>query len=300
MPIDPAAYTYFESGDDNDAAAVASSQQPRTPVKPLPFKMFESPSSPPSSSKQNRIAHIRHELDALALDDDDNASAQAAELRSELQARIDQKLNLSTALAAATSMAATPATARKPGVLGAARHYSRTISAEELAALEQRVAKLEADVYSPTRGAGFNLAQAVARLESRVASVSEESVAAAARKARVLIDELNQLQRLQRDGGNAGSSARVDEMFAMLERVDCAAQQIPLVIGRLQALKDVHQSAVLHTAQLSGVEAAVAELRAQLATDRSVLDSLAASVEDNIARMETNAAWMRANSRTPS
>jgi len=294
MPIDPAAYTYFESGDDDVGDAA---QQPRTPVEPLPFKVFESSGSPQSSAKQSRLAHIRRELDALELDDDDNAAAQAAELRAQLQARIDQALNLGTALAAATKTSTTPGAAgREPHARSAALHYSRAISADELAALEQRVAKLEADVYSPTQGAGFNLAQAVARLESRVASVSEESVASAARKARVLIDELNQLQRLQRDGGTAGSSGtRVDEMFSMLERVDCAAQQIPVLIGRLQALKDVHQSAVLHAAQLSGVEAAVAELRVQLATDRGVLDGLAASVEDNIARMEANAAWMRAN-----
>jgi len=144
--------------------------------------------------------------------------------------------------------------------------------------LEERVTRLENIV-----GVDFKqelhtpLAVSVAELEKRIAQLDDMKLSSMSQKFKTLANDPN---------FKVGDDSI--ELVRKLENCESIAQNVPVLIDRLEALQDVHRNNALFHVRMSNVEKMQNDILKAAELDRQLLENLKKSLAENVETIQRN------------
>lgn len=183
-----------------------------------------------------------------------------------------------------------------------ARSAGQDVESNRIISLERKVHHLETllgsaannnDVASSSRSP-FPLADAVTRLEERVALLDTAELEALRAKCEAVRSEIESTIKskstLAAESKIAEATKQLSSLLGLVDRVDGVVQDLPALVLRLKTLEQVHLSAATFSARLGQMEGEVRGLTGELSSNKEVLAALKQSVLENVATMQQNIA----------
>ena len=166
--------------------------------------------------------------------------------------------------------------------------------ARRLADLERIVgppAKAEADdgIGAGKKGKGTDLVQTVSALDKRLTLLDDDELKGLQRRLTSLSAQLDDV--LEKHSAASASSAFEDKLnvvYSKMEAWDAMAPVIPSLIDRLHTLSALHQDAATFGNQLAALADAQADLTAALSSNESLLNTVSASLAENMSSISEN------------
>lgn len=172
----------------------------------------------------------------------------------------------------------------------------------KIAELEQRVQQVEARVGSAALegiaaeigDSEVTLHSAVASLTRRVAALNSETIGDLQTKIQVVVDLAKKTALRSASNGaldltaNGTSVEKIAQLYEMGKRCDSLAATVPAVIDRLKTLRTLHEQAAEFSRTVSQLEAAQKSLLENVAMQSTTLQSVGASLTQNMATIEKN------------
>jgi len=161
----------------------------------------------------------------------------------------------------------------------------------KVAELERRLAVLESATGVGSAGAGAalprDLLSTVSSLGARVALMDKGSLTALTHKATAVTHQLKDIQKEKRELEDHETEA-VNKVAAAVERWEPLAEELPLVIERLFALRRVHTEAAELTGAVATLSSSQTVMQSTIASQESLLAKLEANLEKNMQTMAQN------------
>eukprot|EP00823_Brevimastigomonas_motovehiculus_P002146 TRINITY_DN1364_c0_g1_i1.p1 TRINITY_DN1364_c0_g1~~TRINITY_DN1364_c0_g1_i1.p1 ORF type:complete len:502 (+),score=221.81 TRINITY_DN1364_c0_g1_i1:114-1619(+) len=182
-----------------------------------------------------------------------------------------------------------------------------------LAAYEQRVSILEQVVGHPDQASTLfpDVYTGLSQLTKRVDLLDNNKLDHLSRRIRSVLMEFellenvknkNQFSSASSSSSSSSSSSlsssststsvgvdeKVERLYQMMTRWDQCAQQLPLVISRLQSLRELHEESAQSVSRLSAVEKQMDTTQALLEHDKSTLEQVSKSLSTNLTTMSSN------------
>jgi hypothetical protein len=272
------------------AAAVTSPTQRR--------KASESKKRPAVASRRpSSIVKSSHKTDAAA------AGEPAAALTYELFVKNNSGQSTAAAAAAASCNNSNSNSSKNKAQQAAAAAASNRMQFS-LVELDRRLGSLET-LVGPDEGGDTKLnipfddiQTGLTTLHRKLELLDQHKLDGIYRRIKTLSAELDMIEQQQQavmtesqqQKGGKGSvyMEKIASLYSIMHRWDTTAQQLPLVVSRLQSLKDLHEESADAAVRLQHVARTQDKCRLLLQSDRTALRKLQESVAANAKIMHTN------------
>lgn len=181
----------------------------------------------------------------------------------------------------------------------AGREAAGSSEGERQGALEARVRALET-ILGDERHGERPLMQVVEALEKHVALLDEAKLTHLTQKAKVLNAELENSSRLRQrrraavaasgedNASGRPSTSEVSELVQKLDQCEAVAKSLPGIVDRLQTAQEIHQHNANMHMRLEEIDRVQAELEEAARLDHELLETLQASLAENMERMQAH------------
>lgn len=159
-----------------------------------------------------------------------------------------------------------------------------------LADLDRRLARVEQLLGPVSVFGGRSLAEEVSSVQEAVSQLQETQLIANADKMKQLIELYKRAPDQQQQQQGGPEAAAVRSLMAVVERWDRVASSLPTIVGRMQALKEVHERAARVTQHVAAIGAEQAALRAMLEQGTALLTTLQQTIAASEATTAKNIA----------
>lgn len=161
----------------------------------------------------------------------------------------------------------------------------------DLAALDRRLATLESTVGGTEAAPGFpDIQTGLLHLQRKLELLDQQKLDAAYRRIKSLVAELElfEQQKAATSGKPTGQEQKIDELYKLMSRWDKSSEQLPLVVSRLQSLKDLHEESANAVARVQALEKQNAAIDSLLRNDQAALSQVSKSLATNVGVMAGN------------